>query len=1165
MKQFLTNAVRQTSEYDQLRHSIMAGHQVTAVNGIWENSAAVYLMTLLEDLERPALVIGANEAEARAFYDAVWAMNAQVKYYPTKDLVLFDNYAHSHDVLNERIAILGALGRNQQPPLLVASVEALMSKLAPKVLWRTMEIKFKIGDDWPIEKLSRKLLEMGYERDELVTHSGSFSVRGGIVDIFPTGFDQPIRMELFDTEIDSLRTFDPVTQISVDKLKTVTFGPATENLLNEVMRERMSAGLKRSLKKNEDEEWIERVENLLDHLEAGLYPNNLDKFYSLAFEKDEVGLLDYLSQETLVVFLDNGRIKERYTAAYNNFVESFKDYLERRKAMKEQLGLAFTYEELLKQLKPKQVLTVDAIAKRIPDFKIDEMISVQTMESPLYHGKLEFLLEDLKKWLYKGYKVAIALGSQAKCTNVEQALLEEKIPYMDSGFERPSSGMCYFLQTDLKHGFQLSASKFVLLTDQEIFGTPFRKKGGGSSKKKGQLIKSFTELSIGGLVVHENHGIGRYVGLEQLVVDGLKRDYLKINYSGEDHLYIPVENMDAIQKYIGAEEIQVKLSKLGSGEWQRAKAKVKKSIEDMTEDLVKLYAERQSKKGHSYSSDSDWQKNFEEMFPYEETPDQLKCIAEIKKDMEANLAMERLLCGDVGYGKTEVAIRAVFKAAMDGKQVAFLVPTTILAQQHYTNLVSRFSKFPIKVEMLSRFRTKKQQEKIIEDLRTGVVDVVVGTHRVLSKDIIYKDLGLLIIDEEQRFGVKHKESIKQMKTNIDVLTLTATPIPRTLHMSLVGIRDMSVLEDPPEDRYPIQTYVVEFDERMVREWIHREVDRGGQVFFVHNRVQDIDHVTASLSKLMPEVRFEFAHGQMSETKLEKIMLGFLNHEFDVLVCTTIIETGLDISNVNTIIINDADKMGLSQLYQLRGRVGRSNRIAYAYLTYQRNKILSEIAEKRLKAIKEFTELGAGFKIAMRDLEIRGAGNLLGAEQSGHMSTVGYEMFCKLLEEQVRRVKGEAVESFTDTTVEFSINAFIPENYISHPEQKLDMYKRISSIRNVADKYRIEEELEDRYGTLPQSVYNLLAIAHIKARAQRIGIGLIKEHEEHVNLYFIENPNIGPEFVLKATDLVGKRVAFTMTTKPYMRFKYSKLKLTKEKKISELESFLTELTPEAETN
>lgn len=1159
MRQFLTNAVRQTNEYQQILHSIENGHHVTAINGIWENAAAMFLLTLMADQPRNYLVIGANDSEAKAFYEAALAMDPDTCYFPTKDLVLFDAYAHSHEILNERIRTLRQLVFEPKPRMIVTSAEALMTKLPPKALWDEAQVKLSVGDDVPVEPLVRKLLAMGYTREELVTHPGSFSIRGGIVDLFPVGEELPYRMELFDTEVDSLRTFDPATQLSLDKCQSLIFGPATELLLDNGLRQHLVQKIKKAVKKAQSDEWTERLESLLDHLEAGIYPSNLDKFYSLAFDHQGYGLLDYLNAQDAIVFLDNSRIKERYNAAYNSFTESYKDHLEREKAYKDQLSLAFTYPELIQQAEAKQIITIDAIAKRIPDFKIDEMIAVQTMESPLYHGKLEHMLEDLKQWLYKGYKVAIALGSASKCTNVEAALREERIPFLDGTFDKPLSGMCYFIQEDLKHGFQLSASKFVLLTDKELFGTPYRKKTGSSTKKKGQMIKSFTELTVGSLVVHENHGIARYVGLEQLVVDGLKRDYLKLNYSGEDHLYIPVENMDVIQKYIGAEEAEVKLSKLGSGEWQRAKARVKKSIEDMTEDLIKLYAERQSRRGHAYSRDTDWQKNFEEMFPYEETQDQLKCIAEIKNDMEQELCMERLLCGDVGYGKTEVAIRAVFKAAMDGKQVAFLVPTTILAQQHYSNLVSRFSKFPIKVEMLSRFRTKKQQEQIIEDLRTGVVDVVVGTHRILSKDVLYKDLGLLIIDEEQRFGVKHKEAIKQMKVNVDVLTLTATPIPRTLHMSLIGIRDMSVLEDPPEDRYPIQTYVVEFDELLVKDWIQREVDRGGQAFFVHNRVQDIDHITARLSQLMPDVRIEFAHGQMTETKLEKIMMGFLNHEFDVLVCTTIIETGLDISNVNTIIINDADKMGLSQLYQLRGRVGRSNRIAYAYLTYQKNKVLSEIAEKRLKAIKEFTELGAGFKIAMKDLEIRGAGNLLGSDQHGHMATVGYEMFCKLLEEQVRRIKGETVENYTDTTIEISVNAFIPEQYIPQAEQKLDMYKRISSIRNQEDKFRVEEELEDRYGTLPQPVYNLLSIAHIKALAQKIGIGLIKEHEEHINLYFVENPQVGPELVIKATDLIGKRIAFVMTSKPYMKFKFSKLKLTKEAKISEIENFLMHLT------
>jgi transcription-repair coupling factor (superfamily II helicase) len=706
-------------------------------------------------------------------------------------------------------------------------------------------------------------------------------------------------------------------------------------------------------------------------------------------------------------------------------------------------------------------------------------------------------------------------------------------------------------------GFQLMSARIVLLTDREIFGAP-QKRRAAKSRSKGQMIKSFNELSVGSLIVHEAHGIGRYIGVEQLTVDGLKRDYIKISYSGDDFLYVPVENMDTLQNYVGAEESNVKLSRLGTAEWSRAKAKVRKSIEDMTDELVALYAARTHSQGHAFSPDSDWQKNFEEMFPYEETQDQLRCIVEIKKDMEAPRPMERLLCGDVGYGKTEVAIRAAFKAVMDGKQVAFLVPTTILAQQHFNNLLNRFSKYPVRVEMLSRFRTKKQQDTIIENIRTGLLDVVVGTHRLLSKDVVYKDLGLLIVDEEQRFGVRHKESVKKLKNQIDVLTLTATPIPRTLHMSLSGIRDMSLIEDPPEDRYPIQTYVVEYDAALIREWILRETDRGGQVFFVHNRVLDIERVTTRLAEMIPEARFNFAHGQMPEHRLENLMMSFLNHEFDVLVCTTIIETGLDMSNVNTILINDADRMGLSQLYQLRGRVGRSNRIAYAYLMYQKDKVLTEVAEKRLKAIKEFTELGAGFKIAMKDMEIRGAGNLLGSDQHGHMSQVGYEMYSKLLEEHMRGIKGEKIEEHFETTIEFSINAYIPENYVANSDHKLDLYKKIAAMRDQRDRYAIEEEIEDRFGTLPKPVYNLLSIAHIKAMAQKLGIYLIRETEDHVTAHFHHNEHIGIQVVSEASAAYGRRITFNMGMKPHFKFKFSQPKLSKEEKVKELEMLLLKI-------
>lgn len=1158
MKRFLTNAIQDTIEYKQLRESLTVGHQVTALTGLWETSAALWVETLRRDFNKNILVVAANESEAKAFHEALTAFSEDHMHYPTKELVLFDAYAHSHQILNQRISVMNKLCFGDTAQIVVAPIESLMTKIAPKELWLSERLQLKVGSTYKIEMLLKQLLRMGYEREDIVDRKGCFSKRGGILDIFVSEEETPYRIEFFDEEIDSIRRYDPTTQLSIEKMDMAIVGPATESVLTESLAHQIIHKIEKSIKKITDEETLERLETLVDQLHGGMVPENIDKYYGMAFSENFNQLVDYLGADDLVVWLDSARIRERFDATLLSFEEALKDYLERQQAIPDQVAMVVDHGALLKCIKRHQVITVDAITKRVVDFQTNEIVSVQTMESPLYHGKLEELNEDLKKWLYKGYKVVIALGSENKCKNVAEELREERIPFLEGDFERLNSGICYLINEEMKSGFQLNSNKLIVLTDKELFGVPYRKKSNAVTRKKGQLIKSFNELAVGNLVVHENHGIARYIGLDQLMVDGLKRDYMKLHFSGDDFLYVPVENMDAIQKYVGGEEASVKMSKLGTGEWQRAKAKVKKSIEDMTDELLKLYAQRQSKRGHAFSPDTDWQKNFEDLFPYEETQDQLKSIVEIKADMEQELPMERLLCGDVGYGKTEVAIRAIFKAAMDGKQVAFLVPTTILAQQHFNNLTSRFSKFPIRVEMLSRFRTKKQQDKIIEDLRVGVVDVIVGTHRILSKDVEYKDLGLLVIDEEQRFGVKHKESVKLLKKNVDVLTLTATPIPRTLHMSLIGIRDMSVLEDPPEDRYPIQTYVVESDERLIRDWILREVDRGGQVFYVHNKVQDIDSVAGRLRELMPDVRIEYAHGQMAEGKLEKLMMAFLNHEFDVLVCTTIIETGLDIANVNTIIVNDADKMGLSQLYQLRGRVGRSNRIAYAYLTYQKNKVLSEIAEKRLKAIKEFTELGAGFKIAMKDLEIRGAGNLLGSDQSGHMSSVGYEMYCKMLEEEIRKIKGEEVETYTDTTIEFSINAFIPDQYIHQPQQKLDMYKRISGIRNKDEKYRVEEEIEDRYGTLPQAVYNLTTIAHTKALSQKIGISLVKEHDEHVNFYFIEKPNFGPETVLKATELVGKRVSFNMAGKPYMKLKYSKPKLTKEKRIAEIEAFLEHL-------
>jgi transcription-repair coupling factor (superfamily II helicase) len=680
----------------------------------------------------------------------------------------------------------------------------------------------------------------------------------------------------------------------------------------------------------------------------------------------------------------------------------------------------------------------------------------------------------------------------------------------------------------LNSGFDFPSIKYAVISDREAFGSKRKR----VEKKKGKAINVFTDLKAGDFVVHENHGIGQYIGIEKLKIDNIVRDYLHIKYSGNDKLFIPTDQLEMIQKYIGSEDKGPKLNKLGGAEWIRVKAKAKKAIETLAIDLLKLYAERQQAVGFEFSQDTRWQKEFEDMFQYHETQDQLRCIEEIKQSMENTKVMDRLLCGDVGYGKTEVALRAAFKCIMDNKQVAILVPTTILAQQHYNTCIQRFASFPVNIDVLSRFKTHAEQSKVIDNIRNGNIDIIIGTHRLLQNDLVFRDLGLLIIDEEQRFGVAHKEKIKSLKKNVDVLTLTATPIPRTLHMSLIGIRDISIIEEPPEERYPVQTYVMEHNEEVIRDAIAKEIGRGGQVYYLHNRVRSIQKIASKLKAMVPEARVAVAHGQMEEKILEDTMLDFYNNEYDVLVCTTIIEAGLDIPNVNTIIISDADKMGLSQLYQLRGRVGRSNRLAYAYLTYQRDKVLNEVAEKRLQAIREFTEFGSGFKIAMRDLEIRGTGNLLGREQHGHMEAIGYDLYIKLLEDSVRELKGEEAVETVDTSIELQISAFIPESYITDENQKIEIYKKIAYIGSREYLYDIEEEIEDRFGDIPQVVRNLLDISYIKHLAGQCGVISITQKKNNIIVKFYSDKSITPQTVVKIAGEYINKLLFTASGQPY---------------------------------
>ncbi len=747
---------------------------------------------------------------------------------------------------------------------------------------------------------------------------------------------------------------------------------------------------------------------------------------------------------------------------------------------------------------------------------------------PTFNAKLDVLVEELNRLKYNGFKIILATNTLERAKKLSKDLLDlglETTVSRKRDIEIKSSQIV-ITPAQISSGFQYKSIKFVVITDNEMIGVHKRvSKTKNKKKKKGQKIESFLDLNVGDYVVHENSGIGRYTGIDQITVNGIKKDYMKIIYQGGDNLYVPIDQMDKVQKYIGSDVEKVKLNKLGSSEWTRAKAKVKKEIEDMTKDLIELYAKREKVKGYKYSKDTPWQQEFESLFPHEETDDQLKAIKETKKDMESDKVMDRLICGDVGYGKTEVAIRAVFKACMDQKQVAVLVPTTILAQQHYNTFKERFENYPIRVEVLSRFKSPKQQKEIISDAKKGLVDVLIGTHRIVSKDINLPNLGLVVIDEEQRFGVKHKESLKQIKSTVDVLTLSATPIPRTLHMSLSGIRDMSVIEEPPQERHPVITYVTESKESVIQDEIERELARGGQVFFVYNRVEHIEEMASKIKRLVPDANVAVAHGRMTSKMLEDIILGFLNKEYDVLVCTTIIETGMDISNANTMIVYDADKMGLAQLYQLRGRVGRSSRQGYAYLMYEKDKVLSEIAEKRLKAIREFTEFGSGFKIAMRDLEIRGAGNILGSQQHGHMAVIGYDLYVKMLNDAIKKVKGEPIVEEIDVEIDLSVNAYIPDTYIPDELTKIEMYKKIASIENKEDMLEVEEELEDRFSDLPKSVQTLLKISYIKSLCKIMKIEKVRQVKDEIWLLpltkYKTKEKVGYKIVTELEELLEK--------------------------------------------
>ncbi len=1103
-------------QFHRLKESVgLRGY--TSVTGLSESQKCHFVASMLYPLSQCCLFVTHNALQARSLYDDLrFFYPENCLLFPAREIVLYNTAAHSHEALEQRLKVLTDLSLGKKR-IIIASVDALLLPLPPLELFLESLLPMKTGEVMSPRALSEKAVDLGYERVATVEGKGQFSLRGGIFDIFPLTEDDPWRIEFFDEEVDSIRSFDPASQRSKEKVLEMTLTPARELLLTPDMLAVGQAGIERSAKhlhakmaKDSDfnhERLQDKIGRLIEGLQNGIPADALYNYYPF-FYKEPTVLTQYLPESALTVLDEPARIRDHGTTFSDEYLEHFKDLLGRGEVLPEQAGLMTSFGDLVKQMTTCRGLLLQSLPKGTTLMAPRMVSSITARTIPSYHGRPELLAEDIRYWKEKKFSVLLLSGSSARAQGLVANLRDYGIEATVSrtSLERLSPGQVIVIPGTLSKGFEYTESHFVLVSDQEIYGAHKRKV---LSKKRTRKLDPFTDLKVGSYVVHENHGIGRYLGIEKLTVSGKHKDYLHVQYGGTDKLYIPTDQLDLIQPFIGMDDRAPKLSKLGGAEWQKAKTKVQASVKELAEDLLKLYAAREASVGYPFAVDADWQHQFEDMFSYEETPDQLQSVKEIKRDMESNRVMDRLLCGDVGYGKTEVAIRAAFKAVMDGKQVAVLAPTTILAQQHFNTFVGRFGDFPFTVQVISRFKTPKEQKQILKALKEGNVDVLIGTHRLLGKDVRYKDLGLLIVDEEQRFGVSHKEAIKNIKKNVDVLTLTATPIPRTLHMSLVGIRDISVIETPPEERFPVQTLVVEFNEAMVREAVLREVGRGGQVYFVYNHVRTMEKMAERLRLLIPEIRIASAHGQMGESNLERIMMRFYEQEIDLLLCSTIIESGLDIPNVNTLIVYDADFFGLSQLYQLRGRVGRSNRLAYAYLTYRQDKILSEVAEKRLVAIKEFTEFGSGFKIAMRDLEIRGAGNLLGAEQHGHMSSVGYDLYCKLLHESVQAMKGEPVQKPAEILLDLKVDAFIDAGYIPRENERITIYKRIAAIENLQDRYDVEEELEDRFGEMPQPVANLVRVAHIKALAMGLRFTEISRKEREVRMKLPDGKAISP--------------------------------------------------------
>lgn len=1158
---FLIDFFKNNDSYKSLISNLKLKNTPIQCSGLVKTSIFHLLYSIFIDANRSCLVvIVENENRVNELYEELKNILDNVVVYPNYDIRFHNINSLESNLENKRIEVINRLVKKEKL-LIITTAAAISKKISTPKFFKSHCIQIGIDDNIDMADLTEKLTKMHYDRVDFVESKGQFSVRGSIFDIFPVDYENPIRIEFFSDEIDSIRTFEINTQRSKEKLENVNIIPAKEMVLSKDDVKNILSGLTKDIEKlkkltlfgkNIDNS-LEKFYKIYNDLKINYHISNMDLLSPYIKRGSFSTILDYLQKDAVICTEDILKIYDKNLETEHLFYENITDLIENGEILDSHKNILVPFEKTLNRIKKFDIINLTMLLKRTKIINAKVSVNIKTLEAECFNRKFDYLFKTLKFKLQRGYKIVIFAGSKEMMESFKNILSDENINFIckdNLDFELKSS-ILVLSNLNFNCGFEIPEQKILFLTHKEIYG--FSKKVNKKLKVKKSNLLSYTDLNIGDYVVHENHGIGQYRGIEQIEVNGIIKDHILIMYKDNDRLYIPTDQMNLIQKYIGKDGYRPKLNRLGSSDWIKTKQRAKKALDEIATDLVKLYAKRDKIEGFSFSYDTPWQREFEDSFIYEETYSQLRAIDEIKKDMESKKPMDRLLCGDVGYGKTEVALRAAFKAIMDNKQVAFLVPTTILAKQHYETALERFGTFPIDIEMLSRFKTQSEQKEIIKNLKNGKINLLIGTHKLLSKNLDFKDLGLLIIDEEQRFGVKHKEALKQMKENIDVLSLSATPIPRTMQMSLVGIRDMSILDDPPEERISTSTFVLEYNDSVIKEAIYKEIDRGGQVYFVYNRIKDMDKMYKNLSKLLPDVKIAIAHSKLTNRELENIMEAFQEGEYDILLSTTIIETGMDIKNCNTMIIYDADKMGLSQLYQLKGRIGRSERRAFAYFTYEKNKSISEISEKRLMAIRDFSEFGSGFKIAMRDLELRGAGNILGECQSGHVETIGYELYVRMLEESIREVKGEKLNLKEQTQIELSVDAYIPSNYITDNNQKIDMYNKIARIESREDLNEIFEELIDRFGDVPKAVVNVMNVSYLKSISTKLNFSKISEKDKSVVFKFDKDDKTILELVSKLEDSLFAKLEFNLNEDAKLIFNYDKNKLVES--INLLEKFL----------